>query len=367
MKETQPITAQSSKENAHNNAFQAFFSKRFIVEPFLQHFVEPQLDGQFDYDSLELHSETYLTPELMPYYSDRLWSVRYKETGETVQLMLLFEHKSNVPQRVHIQLLRYMIEDWTKQIDNQLQAFQESKKAGEKKRKKIRLILILPIILYHGKREWKVPKFEDLFGKVSASLKRFLPDFEPIVIDLYKYNDETLLKSNLGLLTNALLLFRHSFDPEYLLNNVELIMTGIENYPPDSDYENTIKALIAYLLKLLKGNKMEKGAVMQKVQQVRSKRDFFSLYDYAMWEGEQKVLIRMWEHDLPLEDIMKVSELSLNRIKEVLKTHIGKDNVKLINMNLKSKKTIEDIAKSANLSIKATQRIVDLLKYNPEK
>jgi Putative transposase, YhgA-like len=137
MMETEPTaTTQTTKENAHNNAFQAFFSKRYIVEPFLHHFVEPQLDGKFDYDSLELCTETYITPELMPYYSDRLWSVRYKKTGEKLQLLLLFEHKSHVPQRIHIQLLRYMIEDWSRQIDNQLQALKEAKKAGEKSVKK---------------------------------------------------------------------------------------------------------------------------------------------------------------------------------------------------------------------------------------
>jgi hypothetical protein len=60
-------------------------------------------------------------PELANYYSDRLWSIGFKESKEIYQLLLLFEHKSFVPKRIHIQLLRYMIEDWTKQIDDQLQ------------------------------------------------------------------------------------------------------------------------------------------------------------------------------------------------------------------------------------------------------
>jgi Putative transposase, YhgA-like len=48
---------------------------------------------------------------------------------------------------------------------------------------------ILPIVLYHGKSVWTLPKFEDLFGHLPEILKRFLPDFDIIVIDLAKYSD----------------------------------------------------------------------------------------------------------------------------------------------------------------------------------
>ena len=200
--------------NKHDEFFRGACSKRFIVEPLLKHFIDPELSQKFDYDALELCSDTYITPELANYYSDLLWSTRFKDSGEILQLLLLFEHKSFIPKRIHIQLLRYMIEDWTKQIDNQLEALQTLKRKSRKNQEKIKLVLILPIVLYHGKQPWENPKFEDLFGKLPEILKRFLPDFDFILIDLSKYSDQQIMDTEAGLLINMLLLMRHSFDTE---------------------------------------------------------------------------------------------------------------------------------------------------------
>ena len=275
-----------SKGNKHDDFFRNACAKPFIVEPLIRHFVEPELSQKMDYSKLKLCHDTYITPELENYYSDRLWSIGFKESTEILQLLLLFEHKSFVPKRIHIQLLRYMIEDWTKQIETQLQELQELKKKGKKKQEKIKLILILPIVLYHGKQAWNKPKFEDLFGELPAVLKRFLPDFDFIVIDLSQHSDQEILNTDAGLLVNMLLLLRHSFDVEYLVNNFDLIMSGIENYDQDSDYWQFAHSLFVYFFKLLKNNPMEKAAVMEKIQAKRVKKDFYSMYDAIVDEGK---------------------------------------------------------------------------------
>jgi hypothetical protein len=276
------------KSNKHDEFFRGACSKRFIVEPLLKHFIDANLSEKFDYDALELCHDTYITPELANYYSDRLWSVGFKGSEETLQLLLLFEHKSFVPKRIHIQLLRYMIEDWTKQIENQLETLKALKSKSRKNQEKIKLVLILPIVLYHGKQAWQNPKFEDLFGRLPKVLKRFLPDFDFIIIDLSKYSDQEILDTHAGLLVNMLLLLRHSFDADYLVKNVELLMTGIEDYDADSDYWNFVQMLFVYFLKLLKSNPMEKAAVMQRVQTTRTKKDFYSMYDSIIDEGVEK-------------------------------------------------------------------------------
>lgn len=358
------------KSNKHDDFFQSSFSKPFIVKPFLQHFVEPQLSGKFDYDSLELCDNTYITAELANYYSDRLWSVRFKGSREKQYFLLLFEHKSYVPRRIHLQLLRYMIEDWTKQIENQLLALQEAKKMGEKKQPKIRLKMILPIVLYHGKNEWKVPKFEDMFGKVPDYLKRFLPIFEFIVVDLSKYSDQTILNTNAGLLVNALLLFRHSFDSEYLSQNVEILTKGVDNYDKESDYWQYVLTICSYFSKLLKGNAMEKAAVLERIPQRRTKDDFYSLYDLLTDEGaakrEIRLVTKMWEGGKSPSLIVELAELSINRIKEIIKNHIGESVFQTIQTEFKKKKSISDIAVSAQVSEVVVSRVIELLRYKKE-
>ena len=355
------------KSNKHDDFFQSSFSKPFIVKPFLQHFVEPQLSGKFDYDSLELCDNTYITAELANYYSDRLWSVRFKGSREKQYFLLLFEHKSYVPRRIHLQLLRYMIEDWTKQIENQLLALQEAKKLGEKKLPKIRLKVILPIVLYHGKNKWKVPNFEDMFGKVPDFLKRFLPIFELIVIDLSKYSDQTILDTNAGLLVNALLLFRHSFDPEYLSKNVETLTKGVDNYDKESDYWQYILTICSYFSKLLKGNAMEKAAVLERIPQRRTKDDFYSLYDLLTDEGAAKrdirLVTKMWDEGMTPSVMLKLAELPLNRIKEIIKNHIGEAVFQTIQTEVRKKKSVSDIAIEAQVSETIVSRVIELLRY----
>jgi hypothetical protein len=291
MEKTALITAVATpKTNNHDDFFRAACSKRFIVEPLLRHFIESDLSEKFDYDTLKFCPDSYITPELAHYYADRVWSIDFKNAEAILNLLLLFEHKSFIPKRVHIQLLRYMVEEWTKQIEEQLEALLALKKKGQKKREKIKLVLILPIILYHGKRRWQNPRFEDLFGEIPAVLKRFLPDFDFILIDLSKYSDQQIIDTEAGLLVNMLLLMRHSFDSAYLAKNVELLLRGFEDYDPESEYWNFVHSFFVYFLKLFKNNSMEKAAVATTIEKKRTQRGFYSMYDALVDENMQKGL-----------------------------------------------------------------------------
>jgi hypothetical protein len=110
----------TERSTKHDDFVRRSCTHTFIVEPLLRHFVEPELSEKFDYTSLKLCHDNYITPELANYYTDRLWSVDFKDSQAILQLLLLVEHKSFVPKRIHIQALRYMIEEWTKQINAQL-------------------------------------------------------------------------------------------------------------------------------------------------------------------------------------------------------------------------------------------------------
>lgn len=313
MEKTTLITdVQPPKSNNHDDFFRAACSKRFIVEPLLRHFVEPDLSEKFDYDTLKFCPDSYITPELAHYYADRVWSVDFQDGEAALNLLLLFEHKSFLPKRIHIQLLRYMVEDWTKQIDAQLEALLALKKKGQKKEGKIKLVLILPIILYHGKRRWQNPKFEDLFAKIPKVLKRFLPDFEFILIDLSKCSDQQIVDTKAGLLVNMLLLMRHSFDHNYLAKNVEILLSGLEDYDPESEYWNFVHSFFVYFLKLFKNNSMEKAAVAKTIEKKRTQRGFYSMYDALVDENTQKGLEKGLEKGVE-KGVLKKARLTVLR------------------------------------------------------
>jgi hypothetical protein len=321
-----PETA-TQRSTKHDDFVRGACMQTFIVEPLLRHFVEPELSDKFDYKTLKLCQDSYITPELANYYTDRLWSVDFKNSQAVLQLLLLVEHKSFVPKRIHIQVLRYMIEEWTKQINAQLEALQELTKNGKKSRQKIKLILILPIVLYHGKSVWTLPKFEDLFGHLPDILKRFLPDFDIIVIDLAKYSDQEIIDTKAGLLVNMLLLLRHSFDRDYLVKNVDLLLSGLEDYDADSEYWHFVHMLFVYFLTRLKNNSMEKAAVVEKIQAKQKKKGFYSMYDAIVDESMDKgamkkarllVLRGKWK-GASADFLADQSELSLSKVKNMLK------------------------------------------------
>ena len=87
----------------------------------------------------------------------------------------------------------------------------------------------------------------------------------------------------------------------------------------------------------------------------------------AKEEQEGQFISSMWENGYPLVDIIKVSKLPFKRIKQILKNHIEKDKIETIAKALKTKKSIEEIANSTQLSPQATQRIVDLIRFKPEE
>jgi hypothetical protein len=227
--------------------------------------------------------------------------------------------------------------------------------------------VILPIVLYHGKNEWKVPKFEDMFGKVADYLKRFLPIFEFIVVDLSKYSDQVILDTNAGLLVNALLLFRHSSDADYLSKNVKALTKGLDNYDEESDYWQYVLTIFFYFSKLLKGTDMEKAAVLEQIPRKRIRDDFFSLYDYAVREGkieEQKLFtINMWNEGISPSIMIKLTDLSINRIKEIIKNHVGESVFQMIQTEARKKKRVSDIAVSAQVSETVVSRVIELLQY----
>ena len=72
---------------------------------------------------------------------DALFSMRLK-TGKPVRIFALLEHKSVVDAATPLQILRYMINIWSRDEENL---------------RKGRLIPILPVVFFHGRGEWTVP------------------------------------------------------------------------------------------------------------------------------------------------------------------------------------------------------------------
>jgi hypothetical protein len=148
----------------------------------------------------------------------------------SVTVSLLFEHKSNVPTYPHFQLLRYLVEAWEDQI---------KQKKG--------LTPIIPIVIYHGEKEWKVRKLSEYFDtKLPASLLPFVPDFTYLLTNVVDMPEQSIMALQRGLLINTLLMMKYIHDPTHIWENLSTIFTNLQH--PNSVQDFTI-AMFAYLLK----------------------------------------------------------------------------------------------------------------------
>ena len=76
----------------------------------------PTLLQELDLTKLERVNGSYVSPELQETFSDVVYLCPLKNGWYAVQITFIFEHKSKVESRPHLQLLRYMLDAWSAQL-----------------------------------------------------------------------------------------------------------------------------------------------------------------------------------------------------------------------------------------------------------
>ncbi|MEZ4826522.1 MAG: Rpn family recombination-promoting nuclease/putative transposase [Bacteroidia bacterium] len=117
-------------------------------------------------ETLSPADTSYIDPELQEFFSDLVFTCLTRE-GVPVHLSFLFEHKSYPVDFPHIQILRYMLEIWDRQV-----------------REKQPLSVVVPIVVYHGKDAWKYRDFSSYFSGDLSGLSGYLPNFDFEMLNL---------------------------------------------------------------------------------------------------------------------------------------------------------------------------------------
>lgn len=156
--------------NPHNALFIKTFSIRSEAKAFIQNFLPKWISENIDYRTFKQDNTSYINEDLKEYFSDIVYTCNWKN-GKSIKISCLLEHKSYPPQNIYIQLNRYLTEGY------QQQSLDKAKK---------KLILILPIIIYHGKQKWQLKSFADYFELPDRRLKEYLPNYTYELVDLSK-------------------------------------------------------------------------------------------------------------------------------------------------------------------------------------
>jgi predicted transposase/invertase (TIGR01784 family) len=216
----------------HDEFFKATFGRREIALDYLQHMLPAGLHQVLDLSKLERVNGSFVPPALKEYFSDMVYQCPLKDAKQvgSVSPVFLFEHKSKYTSRPHLQLLRYLLDAWDEQLQN-----------------KKKLTPIIPIVVYHGVKKWKMRAFSSYFGNnLPPSLMPFLPSFDYIFTHINELSDAQILALGDGPLINTFLMFKYIHNPDFILQNASLIFVNLT--APNSQ-QDLIMLMLAYLFK----------------------------------------------------------------------------------------------------------------------
>jgi predicted transposase/invertase (TIGR01784 family) len=296
-------------DKINDKLFKNVFRRVDNTKAFLQKVLPGKIKKRIDFSSIEIKDAGYVSKQFEEYFSDIVVKVKMKsKTGGKIptDICFILEHKTEGRIKIFIQVLKYMVEEWQKDTDQ-----------------KRPLRIIIPIVFYHGEREWKIPQsFVDQFD-VDDEVKEFLLDYRYFLFDAkpwdFRAERNKDLRDNVFLLT-ALALMKYAYTEE--AEGIEEIFRFWREKGFTEDIEDIVFFLIYIsetknisqdqLKKMLDQSKIDGGEIMQ------------TLADRLRNEGKKEVKVetakRMLIDGVSIENIVKYTGLKEKEIKKLAET-----------------------------------------------
>jgi len=263
--------SKSDKNHPHDRFFKLLFSKKQVAKSYINNFMSKNMTKELDLRTIKIAKDTFIDDNLKDHFSDIVYNCSSKKQKK-VKICFLFEHKSNSPKYPHFQLMRYISNSWNNDL-------------AQKRKPRI----VVPIILYHGKRKWKVRKVSDYFNITPDSVFfPFIPKFDYHLTDLSNYSDEQILNIKEYFLVNGLILLKHKRDKEYLLKNTKIVFIFTEYYT-DEEGRSFIKSMFIYMFDAFGLNQELIDELMDKLKKTKPMTHitFDKFVENARKEGEE--------------------------------------------------------------------------------
>ena len=251
-------------DKINDKLFKETFKKKENVRTFMKKALPEEIKNRIDFSAIEISPTDYVSKEFKDLFSDIVITTKIKTKGGgriNTDICFILEHKTEGRIKIFIQFLKYMVQEWQKDID-------------EKKP----LRIIIPIVFYHGERDWKVPQcFVDQFY-VDDEVKAFLLDYRYILFDTkawdFRHESNEELRDNVFLLT-AMAMMKYAYTDD--MESIEEIFKFWHEKGFTDDIENVIFFLIYIsetrnisrdqIKKMLEKSKIEGGVIMETLAQ----------------------------------------------------------------------------------------------------
>jgi len=287
----------------HDTIFKTSFSDKANAIDLINGTFPKEIVENLKLETLTLDSTTYIDRKLKKYYSDLVYTCKYKNTD--ILITLLFEHKSYLPEFPHVQLLRYILNIQEHSISNTN-----------------KLIFTLPVVFYHGKDTWKKRSFSEYFNIKDDFLLKFIPNFDYLVIDLSGYSNDDIKQKITGQLLKILMqIMKYSYNENILNENLEKIFKIGKLYIEEPKglifFEKIIRYLyeiddnldVDKLMEIVKENDDKAGGVIMSTAT--------KLIQKGKTEKQIEVARRLKLKGVDLQIIADATDLSISEIKKL--------------------------------------------------
>ena len=286
--------------NPHDKFFKENFSQPEITKDFLTHYLPPDVRNLLNLDQITIQKDSFIDSDFQEHFSDLLFLIPMKDGGDAY-IYTLFEHKSYPDSWVALQLLRYMVKIWERDVKEE---------DGDL------LLPIIPIVVYHGEEEWNIStQFIDRFLP-DKILQRFSPKFEYLIYDIPRLqNDEIAGTNKLRLI---LWLLKYILTKDFLLHLKEDVplFALLKQEMISEDFQQTVLLYIFRNTDHAWNKEVEKEIISQ-LQMKDGDNTMITIADKLIEEGMQKGLEKGWQSGLSAgkqQDIQKIIKIRFGRL-----------------------------------------------------
>lgn len=176
-----------SLNNPHDRFVRRFLTDLAQARELIQWRLPSDVLVELNLDTIQPAKQSFISQTLRESLSDLVFDVQLNHGGSALDVFL-FEHKSTPDEMTAFQVLRYIVEI-----------------CDEQRRNSQPLSCVIPFVLYHGPRPWRVARSVPELVDVPHSLKKYVPQFQMQLIDLSECTDEELRGESIFLATMTLL------------------------------------------------------------------------------------------------------------------------------------------------------------------
>lgn len=206
----------------NDKGYKSLLSSKKVFCELLRSFINRSWVAGLDENDLVKVDKSYVSSDFRGQESDIVYRAKLRKdgakqpaAGREVWFYVLVELQSTVDALMPFRLLGYMVELWRDVLKN----------AGKSaKRRDFRLPVIVPIVIYNGKRPWTAAqRFKEKLDGAELFGEGVI-DFSYLLIDIWRYDERELL-GHINLISAAFLLDRTEEAAEVVARLSQMIDT----------------------------------------------------------------------------------------------------------------------------------------------